>query len=253
MKKTLTKILFISLLFSATVPATMQANLDWATGLFNFLRKPPVAAMVVIGTVAIAWKLSKVRQKLNKDLMIMRQRKLNKDLMIAVFDDDSEIIVKSLLANKADINSKGNIFPGMDHSYFDTPLTLAAYDNSKMVKLLLDNRADVNIKDSRGKTALMIAAKEAQNAEKLLEKTENAKNIEKLTEKKKEANDIIELLLKNGADPLIKAKDGTTVLDQSNNAIIRKFMQKKIFPILNNEEFSPLSSNLAQLTAELTY
>jgi ankyrin repeat protein len=56
-------------------------------------------------------------------------------------------MVKLLLANKADVNSK-------DRNGY-TPLHNAAIDGQKeVVELLLANKADVNAKDNQGRTPL---------------------------------------------------------------------------------------------------
>ena len=72
MKKTLTKILFISLLFSAAVPSKVQANFDWAAWgsgtiksalrsgareAISFLTENKIAVLGVAVGTALAWKM----------------------------------------------------------------------------------------------------------------------------------------------------------------------------------------------------
>ena len=138
-------------------------------------------------------------------------------------------LAKAALYLGADVNNQ---------DFSTTPLIWIVFDNNpELIELLLKNKADIDKKDILGYTALMRA-----------------------TELK--YNNIIKLLLDTGADPFIKfgydnvptnRKVGTTVLDQKYNPVISEFMRPKILPILNNEEFSPLPKNLAQLTAEFTY
>ena len=84
----------------------------------------------------------------------------------------------------------------------------------------LKSGANVNNQTKNGSTTLMYAAWKERNIKNAV--------------RKKEVNNIIELLLKNGADPSIKAKDGTTVLDQGNNAVIIEFMKQETSQEMKN-------------------
>ena len=241
MKKTLTKILLISLLFSAAVPSTMQANLDQAPWTMG----EAVVATAFAVTV-FTWKLlSKKAKKI----------KLNFGLLRAIPTNNITQIKQALKKNH---HIDSQLTNGR------TLLMLASqYGKLEIVNLLLENGAKVDLKreysdweeimygainDWDGHndwTALMHAVYYAQS----LKNRGNA--IEK-----KEANDIIELLLAAGANPLARTKDGTTALNlDKNNPIIKKFMQQKISSILNNKEFTPLPlpCDLARLTAKFTY
>ncbi len=306
MKKTLKKILFISLLFSAVVPSAVQASFfSWATlkngaiesgskainwlttnggEAFGFLKKHKKYS-VAVGAVVASTFLWKARKKL-----------LNRFLWTGLRNGNI-YLVRTALYLGADANEPGWVYRkelalalGKHPSKLDlklTPLNLVlGRHNSKLVELLLKYNADLN----KISAPLAWAARESHSGlvELLIKYNANVNEHEEpsltpirpgLTPlmnaarrannkynsaQQREANDIIELLLENGADPLVKARIAsdaplvkeryhTTVLDQENNETINEHMRKKIFPILNNEEFSPLSSNLAQLTAKLTY
>ena len=161
MKKTLTKLLFISLLFSAAVPAAAQASffswttlrsgaaevgsktVNWLTTnggkTFNFLKEHPIAA--VTGIVC-TWELSKMIQKKTK-----QQPFLN-----AVGKGDVTEATQ-YLESGTDVNMKD--------SQSWTPLIIAVSNNDfKMVKLLLANKANVNMQNKNGYTALILAVRE---------------------------------------------------------------------------------------------
>ncbi len=285
MKKILKKILLISLLFSATIPSGAQAGffnwtalrsgateignkaVNWlatnGNAALNLFQKNPVAVTLATGVfilqIAYLWKKSK--KIINYFLWkgISNQNKflertalyLGADideqdhqlgftpLTCAVMTNDSKL-VKLLLQNNAEIDKQENSRGGF------TPLMRAAWHGRlEIAKLLLQNNATVDQQGKRGLTALMMATRGEKDAENKGDVVQQEK-----------INDIIELLLENGADPLVKAEDGTTVLDQKNNTVIKKVvqkMQKKIFLILNDKKVTPLTEDPAQLTAEFTY
>ena len=138
-------------------------------------------------------------------------------LIIAVENDHTEI-VKLLLEHGANVNEQ-------------ILLIAVKNDNTEIAKLLLEYGAHVNAQDRNGQTALMIAAQHSQSAKQM-------GNIAL----KDEFDNLIKLLLVFGANPLIKDK-GKTVLDQNDNEIIRRFMQRQILPILNDKEFTPLTED----------
>jgi len=186
MKKTLTKILFISLLFSAAVPSsTMQANLNltalrngaaeigsktinWLTtnggNTFNFFKKHPIAVGTVVASTFL-WKARKRilsyflwREMQRGDRYLIRtalylgadtdaQEWLGDTLLtFAVNHNDSEL-VELLLKHKAAVNKQ--------NKYGWTALTRAAdHGYLKIVKLLVDNGANVDHQDQSGWTAL---------------------------------------------------------------------------------------------------
>ena len=72
-------------------------------------------------------------------------------------------------------------------------------------------------------------------------------------EKKQEFTNIIEQLLAAGADPLVKAEDGTTVLEQGNNETIREYMRKQTSGTLKKAVAAlPGSLELPNELADLT-
>ena len=84
--------------------------------------------------------------------------------------------------------------PNCRSHYGTTPLMLAAMNNqSESVRLLLDAGADVNLVDSFGETALICASHALTDTD-----TDTA---------------CIEMLLKAGADPFVKNKEGKTAYD----------------------------------------
>ncbi len=216
MKKMLKKILLISLLFSATVPATMQANFNWTTlsngaakigsktvnwlttnsgKAFSLLRNYPVVTMGAVAVIAFAWyKLKSAKQQ--RELNLLEARENNRNI---------EEIRQALAKEEADVNQQDE-FSGKT-----LLMKSVGTGNLELVQSLITKNADPNLQCNKGRTALMNAALVAKNANYSgnVEKQENTKNI-------------IRLLLNAGADPFIKAKDGSTVLDQ-NNAIMNEF------------------------------
>ena len=226
MKRRLTKILFISLLFSAAVPSTMQAgffslptlkkigsktlNLLTTNGggdIFSFLKRHKIA--VGAGAVfVVLWNLkgiilNKVMQKanrvmqeslieeLNRQQKLDRQRRLNNDLTKAIKNNNIDDVREALLLG-ADANNK--------NEQGNKPLILATREGHlktregylEIVKLLLKHKADINGQDYFGKTPLIKAA--ASNHSK-----------------------VIELLLANGADPTMKDRFGSTALMEAKH------------------------------------
>ncbi len=110
---------------------------------------------------------------------------LNHQFFVAAVEGQVEI-VKALLAQGADINTKGR--------YDLTALMLAARNgDTRIVTVLLEGGADVNAKDVTGETALMAAAS--------LENTE-----------------IVMALLAKGAEVNARSKAGTTALIEAAHA-----------------------------------
>jgi len=147
-------------------------------------------------------------------------------LIFAVKNDHREI-VKLLLKYGANANAQ--------HKNGQTALMIAAENNhTEITKLLLEYGADANVRDNNGRTTLVLAAQRSEDAIQMGD-----------IELKDEFNNLIKLLLVFGANPLIKDNNGKTVLDQNDNEIIRKFMHRQILPILNDEEFIPITENPA--------
>ncbi|KAE8139806.1 ankyrin repeat-containing domain protein [Aspergillus pseudotamarii] len=77
-------------------------------------------------------------------------------LLISASKKGDEAIVKLLLENKADIESK-------DDEYGQTPLSWAAENGrEEVVRLLLENKADIESKDKSGRTPLSWAAENSR-------------------------------------------------------------------------------------------
>ena len=294
MKKTLTKILFISLLFSAIMPTGAQANGFSKDGVVAF-----AAACVTIAAVTIVgswgWDLvseirahNKVENNLRQAIKNNNVAKVNRILkenplitltkdsllggtsvflmpypfrsletlpMLAVRSGHTEIVKLFINnINQHSINHRNEYWEALivavknDHTEIvklllehganvgQTPLIIAAKNNNtEIAKLLLEYGADANIReDNNGRTVLMIAAQRSKDAIQM-------GNIAL----KNELDNLIKLLLIFGANPLIKDNKGKTVLDQTNNEIIRKFMNQQILPILNGEEVTPFTENPA--------
>jgi len=124
-------------------------------------------------------------------------------------------IVRFLLNNSADVNSKGNTGRA--------PLHLAAFDgNEKIAKLLIDYKAQINAADVNGATPLIISSGRRHTAvAKLL-----LKQKAKLNEKEKESgltalhaavlsgdDEMVRELLQKGANRNIKDASGMTPLE----------------------------------------
>ncbi len=141
MKRTLKKILLISLLFSAAVPSAAQANFFSRTTWRN-----RIVFSAVVATV-FAWKL------LSKTVKAI---KLDSNLRAAI-QSNNIARVKQILEKK----------PFLGNQFFTgrTPLQLAIIcNNSEIVKLLLENGAKVDLQEnSNARTPLMNAAAKAQN------------------------------------------------------------------------------------------
>ncbi len=190
MKKMLKKILFVSLLFSATVPATMQASFfSWATlrngatevgskavnwlninsrNAFNFLKKHPIAVggtVVVGGAATFALKKhpflvggaivgTACAWKLSKAIKFYRnlwnKGLLNRELSKAA-KEGNIAKVKQALESDAD--------PNYQDSLGCSPVMLAADSgHDEIVELLLQNNATtIDLQDDFGWTALIYA------------------------------------------------------------------------------------------------
>ena len=156
-----------------------------------------------------------------------------KVLRIAAENGHTEI-VKLLLEHGANTNGQENHGLFNEQKNYGNPLLLATENShTEIAKLLLEYGANANARDKSGRTVLMIAARHSQSAKQM-------GNIAL----KDEFDNLIKLLLVFGANPLTK-NNGKTVLDQNNNEIIRKFMNQQILPILNGEEFTPITENSA--------
>ncbi len=119
----------------------------------------------------------------------------------------------------------------------------ASNGHFKVVELLIEKKADVDVQDERGWTALMYAADNGKNS--------------RDPKFQQEFRKIMDLLLAAKANPLLKAKDGTTVLEQGDSETVEKCM-RKIIPRILVEEVAPelslvLPKDLADLIAKLTY
>ena len=309
MKTTLKKILLITLLFSAAVPSTMQANLDLAAlrsgaiEIVSFLRENPIVVGVgVVGIAVFVWKMLKEYRKsrLNDDLWsaiesnnivkmrktltngaevekvreassvgdYIKQAKMNYTVLMRAARDGYSGAVSLLLEKGVDINHKNNL------GY--TALTVAAIgSHSEVVKLLLAAGVDINNQDCFGCTALMLAAKYGHSEVVKLLLARGAEvdrqNMFGWTAlmltgwygmfqhglKKQKFTNIIEQLLVARADPLVKAKDGTTVLERTYNETINEYMRKKTSKVLKKVVASQLSlelpDDIASLTLKFTY
>ncbi len=236
MKKMLKKILFISLLFSATVPATMQASFfSWAAlknsatkigskavnwlsanggNALNFLKKHPIAVGGTIVVTVAAWKLSK----------ILRQRKLNNNLWEAIKEGDADKPKGNYLKAKETLESGAKT--NQVNQQGQTPLMEAAWHgNAKIVELLIDNEAELNKQNKHGSTALMIASELGHfQVTKSLLKNEATIDLQDKHGQTalilavqcdcKDHLKVVELLLEHRADPsYIKNNDGKNAFD----------------------------------------
>ena len=97
---------------------------------------------------------------------------------------------KELVKNGVDVNYQ-------DESSGSTALILSCqYNFIDLVTFLIDNKADINLQEKNGKTALMVSAGVSE--------------------------ELFNLLLSKGADPKIKASDGTTALTEACMGILRE-------------------------------
>ncbi len=140
---------------------------------------------------------------------VHQQSKFGHTALMSAAANDRSKVVELLLANGngVDINQQDRI------GY--TALMVAAWNgNPEVVKLLLaTKKVDINQQDKWGETALMEAAAGEKNSIDLIGK-------QKFT-------NIIEQLLAAGADPLVKAEDGTAVWEQTDNETINEYMRKQ--------------------------
>ncbi len=156
MKKTLKKILFISLLFSAAIPSAVQASFfNWTTlkngaaEIGNKAASWPSAnggkhQIAMVGTVAVTaftWKW-------------LRQRKLNSNLWKAIKEGNVDQVEQAL---KSGANANTQSY-GSAEFYGQTALMYAVYyGNLEVVELLLKHKADINKQDKHGRTVLMLS------------------------------------------------------------------------------------------------
>ncbi len=122
---------------------------------------------------------------------------------------------------------------------------IVLWDGSlEVVEFLIENGASVDVQDKNGWTVLMYAAWTEKNL------ISNPKCQQKLRK-------IIDLLFAAKANPLLKAKDGTTVLEQGNSETVKECMRQQICGILVEEVASELSLvfplDLAKVIAKLTH
>ncbi len=293
MKTMLKKILLISLLFSAAVPSTMQANLDLAAlrsgaiEIVSFLRENSIVVGVgVVGIAVFVWKMLKekamtdgfflavennnieeVKQALANGTNVDVQNKYGDTALIrAAYMGYSEI-ARLLLDNNADVNwlSKQN----NNSSRFTALMHAAWHGHSKVVELLLATKeADVNLQDNSSRTALMMAASHGRlEIVKLLLATKKA-DVDQQDmfgytalmravswvrytigpEKRQKVTNIIEQLLAAGADPLVKAKDGTIVVKLAHD---NPEIQKTINEYMRKQTLGPLKEAVAALPGSL--
>lgn len=119
--------------------------------------------------------------------------------------DDQRRRLLSLLAEGADVNEcdKNGVTP-LHHA--------VRFRNPGLVELLLDSGADVNRACSRsGSTPVHRAV--------------NATGAPGTAGKNKEQEQIIQLLLKAGADPMVRNKRGMSALDYVSNLRIRELLE----------------------------
>lgn len=160
-------------------------------------------------------------------------------------------IAKYLIKNGANVNAanKQGITPL--HVAADAVLTFGITgmlyrheSHFDMVKLLVESGADVNVKDDDGETPLHYACA-CENLEVVKYLVENGAKLNEqdhlgntplhyavaadLCEgvKPEEIKGVIEFLLKRGADPYVKNKEGKSPMDvYPNNEIIKKFIAR---------------------------
>ncbi len=280
MKTTLTKILFTTLLLSTVILSAMQADHDdlWEVIKTNNIVK--VEQDIANGAnvnVQDKYGNTALMEAANGHLEIVKLLIATKKVDINQQDNNSETalmraafvgypkIVELLLAtNKVDISKQGKfgytvlmvaairghlkvvelllatnkVEINKQSKFGYTALMFAAVrGHLKAVELLLAEEAEVDRQDNSGKTVLMLAAGRE-------EKTINLEKRQKFT-------NIIGQLLVAEADPLVRAKDGTTALEL-NNETINEYMRKKTSGILKAEVASELSLELPDAIADLT-
>ena len=182
MKKTLTKILFISLLFSAIMPTRAQAN--------NFLKgcvAGGIGTTITLATLKV-WDNRKAHNK---------KEAVDNNLKQAIGNNDTakvnQILKENPIIKETGKFLDGNYFTPIIfadryghpeivklllkdmpvlllkdmHVYDKTALLLIAlkHDNTEMVKLLLEYDADANVRDKNGLAAALMIAVEKDNTE----------------------------------------------------------------------------------------
>ena len=192
MKKTLTKILFISLLFSAIMPTRAQAN--------NFLKgcvAGGIGTTITLATLKV-WDNRKAHNK---------KEAVDNNLKQAIGNNDTAKVNQILKENPI-IKETGRF---LNDNYF-TPIIFAdRYGHPEIVKLLLKDMPVLLLKDMHvyDKTALLLIALKHDNTEMvklLLEYGANA-NVQDydrrtalMTATANGYTDIVKLLLKHGAN-----------------------------------------------------
>ncbi|MES1228430.1 MAG: ankyrin repeat domain-containing protein [Armatimonadota bacterium] len=124
------------------------------------------------------------------------------------YDDEELGIVKFILARHPKLDLK--------NEEGQTILHLAAAHNSvKIVGLLLDAKASVNVVDNEGRTPLMLAVDDGANDEARSRPTMHTASgaVPRHLPNPDGHPGMVKLLLDHGADPKIKAKDGSTALE----------------------------------------
>jgi len=174
MKTMLKKTLLISLLFSATVPSAMQANLLHDRAFTIYIASYAVAVAVVL-TVIVRLELkgraeeatdnflraaennniAKVRQALIGGIDVNKQNNLGDSALMLAAKNGCLEVVRLLLEKDIEVDKKNNLG--------DSALMLAAKNGqSEVVELLLKNNADTDKQNNLGCTAFSLGNDEVK-------------------------------------------------------------------------------------------
>jgi len=206
MKKILTKLLFISLLFSAIMPTGARANGFWKEVILPLLGA--CGALSILGTLVV-WSTIRTH---NKEMAV------DNNLKQAIKNNDMAKVKQILEENPAIKNHQNFLTSIYDYYPHETPLTFAAQcSHPEIVKLFLPY--GLNRRNSDYLTALMIAAKcgPTEVVKLLLEHGANVNEQNNwkpllLIAVKSDHTEIAKLLLEYGADANVRDKNGRTVL-----------------------------------------
>jgi len=178
----------------------------------------PIIMAASVGNISILNELIKSGADVN-----IKGKENVTALLIACSESDFRTI-KILVKSGADVNAK--------NSDGSTALMIASYKGQKQsVEYLLNAGADVNTEATNGMTSLMLAADNKELIKYLLavgakiEATDQSGWTAVLHAVQKEQVNKLELLLTNGAEVNIKAKDGITpqfLAESINDSIKRK-------------------------------